>query len=188
MESTPNGEPALTTAHLPQPRGRSRWRWSTPRRAAVAGGTMAAVLGLSTGVAGAAGGPTSSEGTSAPASKGQPPSGTRPTVGGRITALSGDDITVRTRDANATTVVYSASTTFTALSTKGTNTSTSSSASDLKVGDFIGVVGTKQSNGTVSATSIMVSTGPPGGRGGPPSASGRGGTGTRPTQGAAPSA
>ena len=177
METTPRDEPALTPAHLPQPRGRARWRWSTPGRAAVAGGTMAAVLGLGAGVAGAASGPSappSSGGSTSEAPTGQPAGGNLPTVGGRITALSGDEITVRTRDDSATTVDYSASTTFTTFTAKGTNTATSASA--LKVGDFIGVVGTKESNGTVSATKIMVSTGPPGGTGARPAA----GAGARP--------
>jgi len=45
-----------TATHLPQPRGNARWRWSssTSRKAAMAGGAMAAVLGLGAGVAGAA--------------------------------------------------------------------------------------------------------------------------------------
>ncbi len=171
MEPIPQDEPALTPARLPQPRGRSRWRWSTPGRAAVTSGTMAAVLGLGAGVAGATSGSSSSSGTStAPSPKGQPPRGTRPTVGGHITALSGDTITLRTRDSSATTVGYSASTKFTTFSAKG---ATGTSASALKVGDVIGVVGTTGTNGTVSATNIVVGNGPPG-------AAGRRGTGSRP--------
>ena len=103
---------------------------------------------------------------------GQRPGGARPTVAGRITALSGHAITVRTRNDTATTVDYSASTTFTLLSAQGTSSTTSASA--LKVGAFIGVRGTTQSNGTVSASRIVVSTGPPGGQGTPPAADGRG--------------
>lgn len=185
METTSHDEPALTTAHLPQPRGRARWRWSTPGRAAVAGGTMAAVLGLGAGVAGATSATTASPATNAPpASQKRPPQGTRPTVGGRITALSGNAITLRTRDNSTTTVDYSASTTFTALGAKGTASTTTASA--LKVGAFVGVQGTTQSNGTVSASSITVSTGqPPGGPGRPP-AGGRGGMGAPP--GATPAA
>jgi hypothetical protein len=185
MDTTPRDEPALTPAHLPHPRGRARWRWSTPRRAAVAGGTMAAVLGLGAGVAGATSGSTAptSGGTSSPAPNGKPPQGTRPTIGGKITALSGTSITVRTRDAGATTIDFSASTKFATFSAKGSTTS--SSASALKVGDFVGVIGTKESNGTVSATTIMIGTGPPGGSGARPPAVGSGGA--RPP-GGAPSA
>jgi hypothetical protein len=175
METTPRDEPALTPAHLPQPRGRARWRWSTPGRAVVAGGTMAAVLGLGAGVAGATSASTasaSSDGTTSPV-QGKPPQGTRPTIGGKITALSGTTITVRTRDSGATTIDYSAGTKFTTFSAKGSTTSTSASA--LKVGDFVGVIGTKESNGTVSATTIMISTGPPGGSGTRPPAGGSGG-------------
>ncbi len=181
METTPYDEPTVTTAHLPQPRGRAHWRWSTPGRAAVAGGTMAAVLGLGAGVAGASssssssGSPSSSGSTSGtkttPAAPGEPPGGSRPTVAGRITALSGNAITLRTRDNTATTVDYSASTTFTSLSAKGSGSTTS--ASTLKVGAFIGVNGSTQSNGTVSALRITVGARPPGGQGGP-AAGGRG--------------
>jgi hypothetical protein len=178
METTPHYEPTVTTAHLPQPRGRARWRWSTPGRAAVAGGTMAAVLGLGAGVAGASSSssasssPSSSEANATPSAPGQPPGGTPPTVAGQITALSGNAITLRTRDNSATTVDYSASTTFTSLSAKGSGSTTSASA--LKVGAFIGVNGTTQSNGTVSASRIMVGARPPGGHGRPPAAGGRG--------------
>jgi hypothetical protein len=186
MDTTPRDEPALTPAHLPHPRGRARWRWSTPSRAAVAGGTMAAVLGLGAGVPGATSGSTastSSGNTTSTAPKGQPPQGTRPTIGGKITALSGTSITVRTRDSGATTIEYSAGTKFTTFSAKGSTTSTSASA--LKVGDFVGVIGTTESNGTVSATTIMIGTGPPGGTRARPPAGGS--AGTRPP-GGAPSA
>jgi hypothetical protein len=150
---------------------------------------MAAVLGLGAGVAGAtsasssSSSSSSSEAPSTPASPEQTRGGTRPTVAGRITALSGSAITLRTRDNAVTRVDYSASTTFTSLTAKGT--SSSASASALKVGVFIGVRGTTHSNGTVSAARITVSTTPPGGRVGPPAAGGRG-AGTLP--GAAPQA
>jgi hypothetical protein len=180
MDTTPHDESTVTTAHLPQPRGSARWRWSAPGRAAVAGGTMAAVFGLGAGVAGATSSSASSSVSSsgsasgaatAPAGPGQRPSGTRPTVAGRITALSGNAITLRTRDNSTTTVDYSAATTFASLSAKGTTSTTSAAA--LKVGAFVGVRGAAQSNGTVSASRITVSPGPPGGRGTPPAADGR---------------
>jgi hypothetical protein len=188
MQTTPNDEPALTTAHLPQPRGSARWRWSAPRRVAVAGGAMAAVLGLGAGVAGAAtSSNASSSRSSAPSSSapsGHAPSGSRPTLGGKITALSADDITVKTSDGSALTVVYSSKTTFTSMSGKGS--SNHASASSLKVGEFIGVRGTK-SGSTVSATSIMIGTmSPNGGKGGSP---GKGSsTSGTPPRGGAPSA
>ncbi len=179
METTPYDEPALTTAHLPQPLGRARWRWSTPGRTAVAGGAMAVVLGLGAGVAGAASAPSPTSATNGSnASPQRPPQGARPTVAGRITAISGTAVMVRTRDDGTTTVEYSADTTFTSLGAKGA--STTASASALKVGVFVGVQGTTQSNGTVSASSIMLSTGPPPGGPGRPPAGGRGGTGTPP--------
>ena len=179
METTPHDEPALTTAHLPQPRGRARWRWSTPGRAAVAGGAMAVVLGLGAGVAGAASTPSSTSATNgSTASPKRPPQGARPTVAGRITAIVGTAVTVRTRDDGTTTVEYSADTTFTSLGAKGA--STTASASALNVGAFIGVQGTTQSNGTVSASSIMLSTGPPPGGPGRPPVGGRGEPGLRP--------
>jgi hypothetical protein len=163
-----------TATHLPQPRGNARWRWSssTSRKAAMAGGAMAAVLGLGAGVAGAS---SSSPG---PASHDRPPGGlARPTVGGRVTALSGDDITVQAQNDKSVTVVYSTTTTFRSGGggvAKGSTTN--ASASNLKVGDFVGVNGTKNTDGTVTATTITISTSTPtGARGGPPGH----GTGTK---------
>ena len=78
----------------------------------------------------------------------------RPTVSGKITALSGDDITVETNAKTSVTVVYSSSTTFKA--DPGPSGGTTSSASALKVGDFIGVQGTKNSDGSVTASSVMI--------------------------------
>jgi hypothetical protein len=83
----------------------------------------------------------------------------KPTAAGKITALSGDNITIADRDKTTETVVFSATTTFRTMS--GTTTSSS-----LKVGDFIAVNGTKSSDGTVTATSVMVGA-PPMGKGGP---------------------
>src|SRR5271166_4803446 len=81
-----------TVAGLPRPRRGARWRWSTPRRALVAGGAMATVLGLGASGAGAAistGGPSTG-------AHGQPPMGAgRPALMGRITAISGSDVSVR---------------------------------------------------------------------------------------------
>ena len=96
---------------LPRPRRGSRWRWSRPHQALVAGGALAAVLSL--GVATGAGAATTTPGNSGGAAHGRPPGGTaRPTVSGKITALSGDDITVETNAKTTVTVVYSSSTTF----------------------------------------------------------------------------
>ena len=183
MQSNALNEPAPTATQLPQPRGNARWRWSTPRRALVAGGTLAAVLGLgAVGAAAATSGSTSGSG--------HPPSGShtstghagpQPTVGGKVTGLSGDDITLQTQGDKSVTVVYSSSTTFkTMAGTQGSGATSSSSAAALKVGDFVGVDGTKNANGTVSASSVTIGTGmPSGGRGGPP-----GRKGTPPGQGA----
>ena len=126
----------------------------------MAGGALATVLSLVTGAAAvdAATSPASPSSEAGP--RGRPPAGAaRPTVLGRITALSGDDITVQTRGKKTTTVVCSSATTFKTLSGPS-GTSSSSSASALRVGDFIGAQGTKNSDGTVTASSIVISTGP----------------------------
>ncbi len=98
----------------------------------------------------------------------------RPTVAGKITALSGDDITVETDTTTSVTVVSTASTKF--ESNPGPTGGTTSSASALKVGDFIGVQGTKNSDGTVTATTVMIGRAPQRGNGGRGGAAGRGGT------------
>ena len=106
-----------TTAHrpsgdggteLPRPRRGSRWRWSRPHRALVAGGALAAVLSL--GVATGAGARHDAAGEQRRRAHGRPPGGgmARPTVSGKVTALSGDDITVETNAKSTVTVVYSA--------------------------------------------------------------------------------
>jgi hypothetical protein len=124
------------------------------------------------GVAGAAtphaGKPPTAHGNRPPAGN-----GVRPTAGGKITALSGDDITVATRNATTETIVYSSTTTFKTMS--GTTT-----AADLKVGEFISVQGTTASSGDVTATAIMIGTGPPGNHGGKPGEGGPPKGGMRP--------
>ncbi len=89
----------------------------------------------------------------------------RPTVSGKITALSGDDITVETNAKTSVTVVYSSSTTF--KTNPGPGGGTTSSASALKVGAFIGVTGTKNSDGSVTATTVMIGRPPSDGQGRP---------------------
>jgi Domain of unknown function (DUF5666) len=145
------------TAHdqtgLPRPRRGAHWRWSRPRRAMAAGGVLAAVLGL--GVATGAGAATTTSGNSGAATHGAPPGGlARPTVSGKITALSGDDITVETNAKSSVTVVSSSSTTF--KTDPGPSGGTTSSASALKVGAFVGVTGTKNSDGSVTATTVTI--------------------------------
>lgn len=156
-------------SELPEPRCGARWRWSTPRTTLVAGGALAAVLSLGAGTA-AAGAATATASSSTPAGpRGQPTAGaSRPTVLGKVTALTGSDVTVQTRGKKTTTVVSSSETTFKTIS--GPNgTPSSSSASALKVGAFVGVLGTKNSDGSVTASSIVISTAPPpGGAGGAP--------------------
>jgi hypothetical protein len=151
-------EPALFTgAPLPRPPRGSRWRWSTPRTALAAGGALAAVLALGTSTAGAA---TSASAPPAGAHRPPPSGAAHPAVAGKITAISGNDITVRTRAKATTTVVVSSATTYrTLLGPKGSPSS--ASVSSLKVGDLIGVQGTRNSDGTVTATAVMTSTGPP---------------------------
>ena len=154
---------------LPRPHRGSRWRWSRPRQAMAAGGVLAAVLGLGVATDAGAGAATPTSGDSGAGAHGAPPGGmARPTVSGRITALSADDITVETNTKSAVTVVYSSSTTF--KTNPGPSGGTTSGASALKVGDFIGVTGTKNSDGSVTATTVMIGRPPQmgnGGKGGP---------------------
>jgi hypothetical protein len=151
---------------LPTPRRGARWRWARPRRALVAGGTLAAVLGLGVATGAAAGAATTSPNAGA-AAPGRLPGGlARPTVAGKITALSGDDITIETNATTPVTVVSTASTTF--ESNQEPSLGTTSSASALKVGDFIGVKGNKNSDGTVTATTVMIGRPPRMGKGGTP--------------------
>jgi hypothetical protein len=168
---------------LPRPRHGSHWRWSRPHHALVAGGALAAVLGLGVATGVSAGAATTAQGNSGAAAPGRPPGGmARPTVTGKITAMSGDNITVETSAKTTVTVVASSSTTFKA--DPGPSGGTTSSAAALKIGDFIGVQGTKNSDGSVTASSVTI--GRPqqlgkGGRGGP-------GKGGRSPSGVAPSA
>ncbi|HEY1828963.1 MAG TPA: DUF5666 domain-containing protein [Acidimicrobiales bacterium] len=155
------------TPSLPEPRTNARWRWSTPGRALLGGGVLAAVLSLAPL---SAAGASTSHNTTAPAGAkggGRPPAGAHqnPTAAGKITALSGDDITIVGQGRTTQSVVYTSSTTFRDMS--GTT-----SASVLKVGAFISAAGTKASDGTVTATSIMVGEGPPPIRSGAPGAKG----------------
>lgn len=168
---------------LPRPRRGSRWRWSRPHRALVAGGVLATVLGL--GVAtGAGAGATTTSGNSGAGTHGRPPgSMVRPTVSGKITALSGGTIMVETNAKGAVTVDYSSSTTFKA--NPGPGGGTTSSASALKVGDFIGVTGTKNSDGSVTATTVMIGQPTRMGKGGP---GGMGNGGKPPSSAGAPGA
>jgi hypothetical protein len=185
MQSTPQRRPAPTGSRLLQPRGNARWRWSTPRRSLVAGGTLAAVIGLGAGAAGAStSGATSGWGRPSPGAHASPNrAAARPTLAGKVTGLKGDDMTVQTQGDKSVTVVYSSSTTFSTMSgARGSGSTSSSSAAALKVGDFVGVDGTKNADGTVSASSVTIGAGrPPGGRGAPP---GRGGLGGAPPTGA----
>ena len=164
---------------LPRPQRDARWRWSRPRQAMAAGGVLAAVLGLGVATGAGAGAATTTSGNSGGAAHGAPPGGmARPTVSGKITTLSGDDITVETNAKSSVTVVYSSSTTF--KTNAGPSGGTTSSASALKVGAFVGVTGTKNSDGSVTATTVMIGRpaqmgkGRPGGPGG-----GSGGGGPR---------
>ena len=157
---TPTGQ----QSELPRPQRGSRWRWSRPRQALAAGGVLAAVLGLGIATDVGAGAATPTSGNSGTAAQGAPPGGmVRPTVSGKITALSGDDITVETNAKGTVTVVYSSSTTF--RTNPGLSGGATSSASALKVGDFIGVTGTKNSDGSVTASTVMIGRPPQMGKG-----------------------
>jgi hypothetical protein len=165
---------------LPRPRRGSRWRWSGPRQALAAGGVLAAVLGLGLATGANAGAATTASGNTGTSAHGHPPGGmARPTVSGKISALQGDDITVETNAKTSVTVVFGSSTTFKA--NQGPSGGTTSSASALKVGDFIGVQGTKNSDGTVTATTVTIGRPPQMGKGGP---GGRAGKGGKPPSGA----
>jgi Domain of unknown function (DUF5666) len=171
---------------LPRPRRGSRWRWSRPHQALVAGGALAAVLSL--GVATGAGAATPTSGNSGGVARGRPPGGgmARPTVSGKITALSDDDITVETNAKTSVTVVYSSSTTF--RTDPGPGGGTTSSASALKVGDVIGVQGTRNSDSTVTASSVTIGRPQRMGQGGGPGGGGGSSRGGKPPSGGAPSA
>jgi hypothetical protein len=139
---------------LPHPAIGSRWRWATSRKGVIGGSVVVMALGLGSVGAGAA---TSSSGMPSHAgAQGQPPPGMGPpTASGQVTALSGDTITIRTRDTTSETVTFTSSTTF-------RTRSLTSTAAALKVGDFVGVLGTKNSDGSVTATSIVFGTTAPG--------------------------
>ena len=135
---------------------------------------MATVLGFGASAAGVS---TPSPGPPAGAHGRPPRRGTpRPTVGGKVTAVSGNDVIVQTRKDTTTTVVVSSATTYKTATWPGGTSSAAvaAAASALKVGDFIAVHGTEQSDGTVTASSIVISTG------GPPGAPGGGISGSRP--------
>jgi hypothetical protein len=178
--TTAQHSPGDAETELPRPRRGGSWRWSRPRHALLAGGALAAVLSLGVATDGGAGAATAPPGNSGVAHGGPM---TRPTVAGKITALKGDDITVET-DATTVTVVASSSTTFKAGPGPGGGTTSSRSA--LKVGDFIGVQGTKNSDGSVSATSITIGRAFRAGKGGPGggASTGNGGKGGKPPSGA----
>ena len=162
------------TAGLPRPHRESRWRWSRRGQAVVAGGALAAVLGLgvATGAAAATSASTTS-GNGGGAARGRPPAGmARPTVAGTVTALSGNTVTVETHAGALVTVVTSSSTTY--KTNSGRNGPATSNASALKVGAFIGVQVTKNTDGTVTATTVVIGRLPQMGRGLPPRGTGSG--------------
>lgn len=164
-------DPNTPIATLPTPSRSSRWRWSKTRNAALCGSALMGALAFG----GAAGAATPHTGTPPATHGNRPPGGkgARPTTGGKITALSGDDITITTRGSTTETITYTSTTTFKTMS--GTTT-----AADLKVGEFVSVQGTKASSGDVTATAIMIGTGPPGSRGGKPGQGGPPKGGMRP--------
>jgi hypothetical protein len=157
------------TTELPNPSRSSRWRWTTTRSAALCGGALLGALTFG-GVAGAA---TTHTGKPPNSAHGHRGPGMQPTASGKITALSGHDITISGRNSSTETVIYSSTTKFETMS--GTTT-----ASALKLDEFINVQGTKATNGDVTATTVMIGSEPPGGRGGPPGQGGPPKAGTGP--------
>ena len=150
--------PPSTGDALPHPTAGSRWRWAHSRRVMVGGGALAAVLSLGSAAAGASS-PHSTKAATTSGHKGvRPASATQPAAAGKITALSGDVITIEDRQGTSQTVSYTSATTF--HSRTGT-----ASAANLKDGDFIAAQGTKDTDGSVVATNIMISTTAPGHRG-----------------------
>jgi hypothetical protein len=162
MDTQRSHSPAsASTPALPRPSRHAAWRWATPRRALLGGGALAAVLSLSAVTAGA----TTPSGGTPPTGGGQhggPAGGMRPTASGKVTSVSGDVITlsVRTKSTPTVTVDTTASTTYRTMTG-------STTASAVKVGDFVSVQGTKASDGTVTAKTVMVGTAPPGKMGAP---------------------
>jgi uncharacterized protein DUF5666 len=133
---------------LPTPRCGARWRWSAPRAALVAGGALTAVLGLG----------TAATATTRPAGPpGGRPAGSRPTIGGKVTAIESGSIVVLGRS-GTTTVLDTASTTYTTLGRGPGRTTSASRATAVKVGDFVGVRGTRNADGSVTATSVTIFT------------------------------
>jgi hypothetical protein len=153
----------------------------------VAGGALATVLGLGVATGAAAATGTSAGATSdnsGSPTQGRPPAGmARPTVAGTVTALSGNTVTVETNAKRSVSVVTSSSTTY--KSNPGPNGAATSSASALKIGAFIGVQGTKNADGTVTATTVVIGRPPQMGKGLPSRGTGRG-TGSGPGTGAPP--
>ncbi len=181
-------DPARGGSPFPSPRPASRWRWSRARRALVGGGTMAAVLSLGAGAAGAATARTPSASRRPDGSAGGPIDPLRPTAAGSVTAVSADRITLRTRSGATVTVTYSSTTSF-------RTSSGSSSAASVARGDLIAVRGTTAPDGTVQATLVVIGgTGPQGPGAAAPNGSrpgpvpGGGPSGRRPTSGGSPGA
>ena len=170
MKSTRRHEPLPTAGgEPPQPRRGARWRWSGPGTTLVAGGALAAVLGLGAGTVSAG---AATAGSSSPAGpRGQPPAGPRPAVMGKVTARSGDDITVQARG-KTTTVVYSSATTFETVSAPG-GAPAGSSASALEVGRFVVVQGARHRDGSVERVEHRDRHRPPTGRHGRAAQAGR---------------
>ena len=154
---SPPAPPGVPVALVPTPSGHGR-RWGAGRRPRARcrhrGRVPRAVSAA-----------TASSGNSGAAAQGRPPGGlARPTVAGKVTALSGDTVTIETNAKASVTVITSSSTTY--KTNPGPNGGTSTSASAVKVGVFVGVQGTKNSDGTVTATSVVIGRPPQMGQGG----------------------
>lgn len=108
-----------------------------------------------------------------------------PHAGGEVTAVSGTTITVKDRDGASVTIETTGTTTFQV-------NGASAALADVKVGMFLGAEGTKNSDGSITATAVRAGdAGSFGGRGGHDHGGPFGdqdGDGTDPSSTAAPSA
>jgi large repetitive protein len=97
-----------------------------------------------------------------------------PTVGGKVTGVSGPAITISSFSGTSQVINTQSSTVFTSGKSAG-------SLGDVKVGDFISATGTKGSDGSVEAVKVEIGGSGAGGTGRVPGIHGRQGVGERST-------
>ena len=81
-----------------------------------------------------------------------------PHLGGQVTAVAGDTITVTQRDGTTATIHVDSATTYTVDGTDGTQ-------ADVTVGSFVMAEGTLRDDGSLDAASVRTGSGDHGGRG-----------------------